>query len=191
MLSYLDHRTPIVKSGESGYPLAMQGRVSYLLYGVLVVAVTVWLFGQLGGERRQIEKRLDTLQALLGKEGSESPLTAANKAHTVGSLFAREFEVNLGGYGSAAASGRQQIAQALLRYRTPPSRVEVTFRDIDIQLDADDRGADMTTTGIAAATIDGNLSRRRFRFAFRWVKEGREWVIQRVELIEELDPGLF
>lgn len=169
----------------------MQGRVSYLLYGALAIAVAVWLFGQMGGERRQIEKRLEALQDLLDKDGQESPLSAANKAHSVGSFFAREFEVILGGYGSGAVPGRQQIAQALLRYRTPPSRVDVTFRDIEIQLDAGERGADMTATGVAAATIDGNLSRRRFRFAFRWIKEDREWVIQRAELIEELDPGLF
>ncbi len=169
----------------------MQGRASYLLYGALAIAVAVWLFSQIGGEKRQIEKRLEALQVLLDKDGTESPLSAANKAHSVGAFFAREFEVALGGYGSGAATGRQQIAQALLRYRTPASRVDVTFRDVDIQLDATERGADMTAIGVASATVEGNPSRRRFRFAFRWIKDDREWVIQRVELIEEMDPGLF
>ncbi|MEM7587814.1 MAG: DUF4440 domain-containing protein [Acidobacteriota bacterium] len=169
----------------------MQIRASHLLYVGLAVAVTIWLVGQRGGEKRQIEKRLGGLEALLDKDGPESPLSAANKATEVGSYFAREFDVILGGYGAGAAPGRQQIAQALLRYRTPPSRVEVTFRDVEIQLDQGERGADMTTIGVAAATVDGNLSRRKFRFAFRWIKEDRDWVIQRAELIEELDPGLF
>lgn len=164
-------------------------RVSHWLYGLLALAVAVWLFNQLGGEERRIRARLDELAALLDKDGPESPLVAAATARSVSAMFARDFEVALEGYGSA--TGPQQIAQALLRYRSPPERIDVTFRDVEIELDAGERSAEMSALGVAVATTDGSLSRRRFRFALRWIREDREWVIRRVELIEELDAGLF
>ena len=169
----------------------MRGRVAYLLYGVLALAVGIWLFGQLEGEERRIRERLALLEDLLEKDGEESRLAAASKARSVSALFTREFEVILGGYASGAATSAQEIAQAMLRYRTPPSRIEVGFSEVAIELDSGERGAGMTAIAAATATIDGSPSRRRFRIAFRWVKQDREWMIRRAELIEELDSGLF
>ncbi|MEM7351102.1 MAG: hypothetical protein AAF657_09870 [Acidobacteriota bacterium] len=169
----------------------MQGRVSYLLYGVLAIAFGIWLLGQLGGEKRRIQSQLDKLEELLEKDGEESGLEAANRARSVALLFARDFEVVLSGYAEGSTTSPQQISQAMLRYRTAPSRIDVSFSDIEIELGPGERGADMGAVGVAAATTDGHLSRRRFRFAFRWIRDEREWVIQRAELIEELDAGLF
>ena len=166
-------------------------RFSRLLYGLLALAVAIWWVSQLGGEEKRIRGRLDELADLLGKDGPENALVAANKARSVALLFARDFEVLLQGYGSGAVSGPQQISQAMLRYRTPPSSIEVTFRDVEIELDAGERTAGMSAVAVAAATTGGNFHQRRFRLAFRWVKEEEEWVIRRAELIEELDAGLF
>ena len=169
----------------------MRGRVSYLLYGALAVAVGIWFLGQFGGEKRRIQGQLEKLEELLEKDGPESGLVAATKARSVALLFDRDFEVVLSGYAEGSTTSPQQIAQAMLRYRTSPSRIEVTFRDVEIELDGTERAADMTTVGVAVATSSGSLSRRRFRFSFRWVKGEREWVIQRAELLEELAPGLL
>ena len=166
-------------------------RFSYWLYGILALAVAIWLSSQFGGEERRLRSRLDELAELLEKDGPESGLVAANKAHSVGLLFARDFEVVLQGYAAQGVTEPHQISQAMLRYRTPPSSVSVTFRDVEIELDAAQRAANMHAIGVASATTDGRLDRRRFRFAFRWLKEEREWVIQRAELVEELDAGLF
>ena len=169
----------------------MQGRLSYYLYGALAVAFGIWLLGRSGGEERRIVRQLEALEELLEKDGQESNLVAANKARSVARLFDREFEVVLRGYAQGTATSPQQISQAMLRYRTPPSRIEVAFREVEIELAAGEHAADMTAIGVAAATTDGNLSRRRFRFAFRWVKGQREWVIRRAELLEELESGFF
>ncbi len=166
-------------------------RFSSWLYGLLALAVAIWLVSQLGGEERRIRGRLAELAELLEKDGPENGLVAVNKARSVALMFASDFDVVLQGYSTGAVSGPQQISQAMLRYRTAPSRIDVAFRDIEVELDAAKRTADMSAVGVASATAGGDLSRRRFRFAFRWVKEDREWVIQRAELIEELAAGLF
>lgn len=169
----------------------MQGRLSYLLYGVLAVAVGVWLLGQLGGEKRRIEKRLERLEELIEKDGAENDLVAANTARNVGLLFAREFQIDLRGRAQGVVTERPRIAQVMLRYRSAPSRIELGFRDVEIELGPDSRSADMSAVATASATTDGDLRRRRFRLAFRWVKEDGEWVIERAELVEELEAGLL
>ncbi len=170
----------------------MQGRLSYLLYGLLAVAVAVWLFGRLGGEERRVVQRLERLEELVEKDGTENDLVAANKARNVGLLFAREFAIDLKGRARAVVTERQRIAQVMLRFRSAPSRIELTFREVEVEVAEGGRSAEMTAVASASATTGGELQHRRFRLAFSWLKEDDEWVIRRAELVEELDgPGLF
>ncbi len=170
----------------------MQGRASYLLYGMLALAVAVWLFGQLGGEKRRITKRLERLQELVEKAGAENDLVAANKARNVGLLFARDFEIDLQGRARGVVTERSQVAQVMLLYRSAPSRIELSFRDVEVEVADGGASAEMTAVASASATTAGDLRHRRFRLAFRWLKEDDEWVIRRAELLEELEgPALF
>ena len=170
----------------------MQGRASYFLYALLALAAGVWLFSQMGGEKRRLMKRLEGLGELVEKSGEESDLVAANKARNVGLLFARDFAIDLQGRARGAVTERARIAQVMMRYRSPPSRIDLTFRDVEVEMNEAASTADMTAVATASATVDGEPSVRRFRLAFHWVKEEREWVIQRAELVEELaGPGLF
>ncbi len=170
----------------------MKGRASYLLYGLLALGVAVWLFGQLGGEKRRITQRLERLQELVEKDGAENDLVAANKARNVGLLFARDFEIDLQGRARGVVTERSTIAQVMLRYRSAPSRIELSFRDVEVEVGEGGASAEMTAVASASATTGGDLRHRRFRLAFRWLKEDGEWVIRRAELIEELEgPALF
>jgi SnoaL-like domain len=170
----------------------MKGRASHLLYGLLAVAVGVWLVGQLGGEKRRIAGRLERLEELIEKDGAENDLVAANKARNVGLLFARDFQVDLKGRARGVVTERQRIAQVMLRYRSAPSRIELAFRDVEIDVGDGGLNAEMTAVAAASATTGGELRQRRFRLAFSWLKEDGEWVIRRAQLIEELEgPALF
>ncbi len=170
----------------------MQGRASYLLYGLLALGMAVWLFGQLGGEERRVKKRLERLEDLVEKDGAENDLVAANKARNVGLLFARDFEIDLQGRARGVVTERSAIAQVMLRYRSAPSRIELSFRDVEIEVAEGGASAQMTAVASAAATTGGDTRHRRFRLAFRWLKEDGEWVIRRAELIGELEgPAIF
>ncbi len=170
----------------------MKGRPALVLYALLAVAVVIWLAGQLGGEKRRIVKRLDRLEELIEKDGAENDLTAANKARNVGLLFARDFQIDLAGRARGVVTERQRIAQVMLRYRSAPSRIEVSFRDVDIELGPGDRNAEMSAVAGVSATTGGDDSARRFRLAFSWIQEDGEWVIRRAQLVEELEgPALF
>ncbi len=184
-------RSELTPGGPLGNLPSMQGRASYILYGLLAVAVAIWLAGQLGGEKRRIVKRLERLEDLVEKDGAENDLSAANKARNVGLLFAREFEIDLRGRARGVVTERPRVAQVMLGYRSAPSRIELDFRDVEVEIDDAGSVAEMTALASASATTDGDLQHRRFRLAFRWVKEDGEWVIRRAELVEELDGAGF
>ena len=171
--------------------LDVRGRASRLLYALLLLAVAFWLVSRTGGEKRRIEKRLERLEELVEKNGDESQLVSANKARNVGLLFAREFAVDLKGRARGVVTERPRIAQVTMQYRSAPSRIRVEFSGVEISLGAAERSAEMTAVATATATTGGDLSRRRFRLAFRWIQEDGEWVIERAELVEEVEPGLF
>ena len=141
----------------------MQGRASYLLYGLLAIGVAFWLFSQLGGEERRIAKRLERLEELVEKDGAENDLVAANKARNVGLLFARDFEIDLKGRARGTVTERQRIAQVMLRYRSAPSRIELDFSDVDIELGEGARSAEMSAVAAASATTGGDTRSRRVR----------------------------
>ncbi len=170
----------------------MKSRSSFLLYGLLAIAVGIWLFGQLGGEKRRIVKRLERLEELVEKEGAENDLVAVNKARNVGLLFAGDFAIDLQGRARGVVTERRRIAQVMLRYRSAPSHIELSFHDVEVEVSEAASSAEMTALATASARTGGEVRHRRFRLAFRWVKEDGEWLIKRAELIEELDgTGLF
>ncbi len=170
----------------------MKGRASLLLYGLLAIAAGIWLVGQLGGEERRIVKRLERLGELIEKDGAENDLVAANKARNVGLLFAGDFAIDLQGRARGTVTDRSMVARVMMRYRSDPSRITLSFRDVEVEVGEAASSAEMTAMATASATTGGDLRHRRFRLAFSWVKEDGEWRIRRAELIEELDgPGLF
>ena len=189
-VSGIRHGSRVPAADDGGNLTAMKGRASYLLYAVLALAVGFWVFSRLGGEERRIRSQLGALEDLLDKDGAENDLTAANKARNVGLLFTREFEIMLRGQAAGTVNDRQRVSQVMLSYRRQAGRIDVTFRDVEIEIDRGALGADMSTVGVVSATTDGNLSRRQFRLAFRWEQEDCEWRIRRAELVEELE-GFF
>lgn len=164
----------------------MPRRLAPYLYAALAVAVAVWLFSGLGGEAREIERRLEALGETLEKDGAESGLVAANKARQVGLFFADRFVIDLGPYDQTVTE-RQRISQVMLAYRADPSRIGVSFRDLEIALDPGERGAHVSVLAAVTATTEGELSRSGYRLALRWVKERDEWRIERAEIVEAVD----
>ena len=57
----------------------MQARSSYLLYGLLALAVAVWFYSQMGGEKRRILKRLERLEELVRGKISRLPGRSAEQ----------------------------------------------------------------------------------------------------------------
>lgn len=168
----------------------MKGRWIYLLYGLLGLAVALWLYQQVGGDERKIKGKLQELEQLVEKDGPESDLVAANKGRQVGLLFSRDFEIYLEPFGQHM-DDRARLAQVMLGYRRPAQRIDVGFRDVQIELlEGQPKRARMDAVAAVNGTVDGQLRRESYRFAFHWLEEDGIWRIEQADLVEVRD-GLF
>jgi len=169
----------------------MKSRVTWL-YAALALAVAVWAYDQWNSDRRQIGRQLARWQSLVEKDGDENALTQANKAARIGELLTAAFEIHLGPF-STVVTDRAQLSQVMYQYRSRASRIGVDFRDQELEIDERLRIGDMTVVAAVDGTAAGGLYREAYRFRMRWVVEGKQWRIQRAELLEVLEgsPGLF
>ncbi len=169
----------------------MKSRV-VLLYAALAVAVAVWAYSQWNSDKRRIGRQLSRLQSLVEKDGEENALTQANKAAQLGDLLTGSFEIHLGPF-STVVTDRARLSQVMFQYRSRASRIQVNFRDQELEIDDRLRIGDMTTVAAVDGNAEGGLYREAYRFRIRWVVEEKEWRMQRVELLEILEgtPGLF
>ena len=160
-----------------------------ILYAVLGIAVGLYVYGLLGGEERQIKRRLGTLQELVEKDGPESDLDAANKARKLGLLFARQFEIRLLPFDQVVTD-RQRLMQVMLGYRRGSEKVGVGFREVDIELQGGG-SATMDLVAVATGWTGNQPSREAYRFHLTWTREDGEWCILEAEMVEVLDSGLL
>ena len=76
-------------------------KTSYLLYGVLALAVGLWLLLPLGGgDEALIEGQIAELQRLVGKSAEETMLEATDRALDTVDLLTTEFEIRLDPVGA-------------------------------------------------------------------------------------------
>lgn len=160
-----------------------------ILYAALGIAIGLYVYSLSGGEERQIEKRLDTLQELVEKDGPESDLDGANKARKLGLLFARQFEIRLTPF-QQVVTDRQRLMQVMLGYRRGSEKVGVGFREVQVELQGGG-SATMDLVAVATGWTDGQPSREAYRFHLVWTREEGEWRILEAEMLEVLDAGLL
>lgn len=160
----------------------MKVRSSYILYGIVAIALAVWALSFLGGDARRIRHRLDELEELIEKTEQENNLVAANKARLLGGFFTNRFEIEIVPY-SQVVTDRQQLMQVAMGYRSRSERIGVAFREEELAIDAERRSADM---GVVAELTGRrvSLTPERYDLLIQWSEEDGEWRIRRLEVLE-------
>ncbi len=141
-------------------------------------------------DARRIGAALDALEEAAEKSGPESDLVRLAKARELLARFAPGFVVFARPY-AGTITDRQQLAAVVERYRSTASRVAVSDRDR--QLEVRDNG---TAELVCVLRVDGlrdvGPGRETFRVRIGWRREGGDWLIQEVEILEVLETsGLF
>ncbi len=160
----------------------MKIRSSYILYGIIAIALAVWALSFLGGDARRIRSRLAELEALIEKNEQENNLVAANKARLLGGFFTSSFEIDIVPF-SQVVTDRQQLMRVAMGYRSRSERIGVVFREQELAIDAERRSADM---GLIAELTGRRMSLtpERYDLRIRWSEEDGEWRIRRLEVLE-------
>jgi len=157
-------------------------RSSYVLYGVVAIALAVWALSLLDRDARRIRRRLAEIEELIEKNGQENSLVAANKARLLGGFFTTAFEIDILPY-SQVVTDRQQLMRAAMGYRSRSQRIGVSFCEQDLAIDGERRSADMELV----AELTGrrvSLAPERYQLRMQWSEEDGEWRIRRLEVLE-------
>lgn len=167
-----------------------RSRLPFLLYGLLGLAVVVYLLLGRGGDRERIEKRLGEVGALVEKSEPESDLEALGRARGVGERFTEDFEVRLVPFGEVIRD-RGELLRSLFGIRDRANTIGIDFRDKRVEVTPGPERKAAEVQCIVVVTSDSELgrSRDRYRFHFYWIEEGGEWWLQRVDLMEILEGG--
>ncbi|MCP4664540.1 MAG: hypothetical protein GY856_54845 [bacterium] len=160
----------------------MKFRSSYVLYGVVAIAVAAWALSLLGSDARRIRRRLAEFEELIEKNGQENNLVAANKARLLGGFFTKTFEIDIVPF-SQVVTDRQQLMRVAMGYRSRSQRIGVAFREQDLSIDDQRRSADMGLVAeLTGRTV--SLAPERYQLRMQWSEEEGEWRIRRLEVIE-------
>ncbi len=152
------------------------------LFALLAGAAVLLLVGRCSGPEAEVRRRLDELAELLSKEGAESALEQAAKGRRLGSFFSRSFSVDLGEYGRVDRVG--EVARLAAGYRQRYDRMEVVFKDPETVVTGD-----IATTVVLAAVSAREIGlgrQERYSLRLEWRREGGEWRLSQLLLLQEL-----
>lgn len=147
----------------------------------LAAAVGWWMLGD--GDRRRIERRLNSIRELVSKERGEVPILALDKARRVADHFAPEFELRARPYDFVARDRRTLIG-GIQRYRGVSDRFEMAILDRALVVDAGSGRATHHLTVEFRRGWQESFDRATYLFQVNWVELDGEWFIDFVDLLE-------
>lgn len=155
-----------------------------------VVILLAWKFWPAGDIVRQLDRKMDELVRLASRSGSETNFVEIGVARDIQSYFAREVELVFGPpIGTVQA--RDEILSGILAARRMASEISVSWSQRTADVASDGQSVDYEVTITVSAQQGGETRRDRRKFKIHWVREEGDWLIQRVELQEVEESGIF
>ena len=154
--------------------------------GVLALLVGGWLWWS--SDERRLARRLEEMERLFEKQGSEDQLSSFGRTRRIVQMFAPGFLVMARPY-EGSVSDLQQLAAIVQRYRDSSERIEIDAARREISIDSA-RGTAESSADFAVSGGSGGRG-ERFRARIAWVRLDGVWMIQEVEILEVLERGLL
>lgn len=165
-------------------------KLTRILWIALAIGVAIWGFLRWsGGAERAVNRRLDALEEVLEKDGAEGDLAAAARSRELASFFVEGFRIEAPQVGGTLTD-RGRLMQTFLGYRRRYERIDAAFRDRELILDEAEGIAELGCVATLSARGGVGVSRDRFRLRMVWRREGSEWRLSEVELLEVLEGSL-
>ena len=167
----------------------MRPWIPRVVFSAAIVAIAVWAWLHFfPSPERAIRKRLDELakSASFGREGE---LARVNNAALFSSFFTSDVEitVDLPGRTPLTFGGRDQLLQAALAARATAGSLTVEFPDINITVSPDKTTATAHLTAKAKVGTERDLIVQEMKLMLR--KQGREWLIYKLETVKTLSKS--
>ena len=154
---------------------------------LLLIIGGIWYFWPQGEVVNQLDRRLDQLMRLVEKEGSETNFEQIAVAREVQGFFTEDASIMVGPPVNRTVSGSREIQQAVLGGRRQAQTLSLRSYNRQAEVAEDQQSAIMEVTITASGDVGGSSHRDRRRFMFQWVRQGGDWLIQEIELLNVED----
>jgi len=125
-------------------------KIKYITIGLLAAMIGLWAgctFFQ--SEEQKVKKQFGCLFEWVSKDTGEKPLTTANKAKNIGTLFMENCSLKIPAPSLSGHYGPQEISGYAAQYRSHFSKLSLRFYDLVI---------DFPEKGTAKAALTARLS---------------------------------
>ncbi len=157
----------------------------YLLVLLCVTALVAWHYSD--RDARRINKRLNQLADTLGKESGEGQLRTLAKSQQVVDFFTPEAELRLQPVLRQRTS-RRELSTIFHQVHSRLDTLDVRIRDRRLDVDESGETAEMRFTAVGTAGLAGDRETQMHEFHLQWVKQDREWYIDRAEIVQAIRP---
>jgi len=155
-----------------------------LVFVVLAAGALYGFYGWWTSDERQLRRQLGELEASIEKSGEESNLAAVDRARRLTGLLAERFTVVLEPY-AGSVSDRGELQRLFFAYRSGYDTISADFDAEEIEIDPVARIANMKVEAVLLGQRKGGgPGREGYRLVLRWVENGGDWQLERVELAE-------
>jgi hypothetical protein len=156
-----------------------------LIVVLLGTAYLAWTFF-FPSHERLIRKQFQELEKAASFSGNEGELAKVSNAGTVAGFFAQNASVliDVRGYQQEVISGRDEIFRIATGIRTRLQSLSVEFLDIVVRLADDKHTATVNLT--TRVKMPGQSDPMIQELEFQMIREGREWLIQKVVTVRTL-----
>ena len=156
----------------------------YSIAALVVVLVGGFLWFNTGDDEKQIHKQLDALETLISKSSEVGQLTLLTEAKKASQYFAEDLYVEAVP-NSGKIQDRDQLTGYLVSARKVLKTIELSLSNRQTIVDEGEERALVNLTGkIKFEDRSGQSDRYSQRYQMSLVKEGGEWLISEVKMVE-------
>ncbi|MDX1952932.1 MAG: nuclear transport factor 2 family protein [Verrucomicrobiota bacterium] len=143
--------------------------------------VTQWLFP---GAEKIIKSRLEKLASDLSNNPGEGGIKKLAAANRITSYFTSDVLINTEGFGRGEPiQGREEMTQMFMAAR---GNLRGTVKIYDVKIDVAPDGKTATSNFAAMAELQGQSDPFVQVFRVQWRKEEKQWLIQQVDPVREI-----
>jgi len=157
----------------------------YLL--VALTAMTWFAIHQMDRDARRINKRLNALAETVEKRAGEGHLRTLAKSQEVVGYFTPEAVLQLQPLLPHQMS-RRELSSLFFQVHSQVESLDFRIRDRRLDVDRRAGTATMRFTAGGTAQLGGHTETQMHEFRLRWIKQDREWYIERAEIVQTIRP---
>lgn len=155
-----------------------------IIAAVVAVIAIGWFMFPRGGPEAAINKRLDALFELVGKQGPESRITAISTARKIANHFTEDCIV-ASGQARISVESKDSLAGAMVSARDMADTIELGIRRRSITMNPGNESATMNLLVHVNADVRGARENGSGEYYLEWVKTPDGWNIRRVVPVQE------